>query len=67
MAFFFKYIRGNSVFIAALITQVIVIFGWYLDWMSYLWLNAFGCGLVILIAFILESFDRMHGNTEVKA
>ena len=60
LAFFFKFIRGNAVFIAAIITQVIVILGWYFDWMSYLWLNAFGCGLVILIAFIIELFDRMH-------
>lgn len=60
LAFFFRFIRGNAVFIAALITQLIVILGWYYDWMSYLWLNAFGCSLVIVIAFIIEIFDRMH-------
>ena len=60
LAFFFRYIRGNAVFIAAILTQIIVIVGWYFDWMSYLWLNAFGCALVIVIAFLLEFFDRMH-------
>ena len=60
LAFFFRFIRGNAVFIAAIITQVIVIMGWYFDWMSYLWLNAFGCALVMIIAFLLELFDRMH-------
>ncbi|SFW25519.1 sodium:solute symporter [Cellulophaga fucicola] len=59
LAFFFKYVKGNAVFVAAIITQVIVIVGWWLDWMSYLWLNAFGCLLVIAIALLLESFDRM--------
>ncbi len=59
LAFFFKFIRGNSVFIAAIFTQIIVIIGWYYDWMSYLWLNAFGCALVMLLAFIFEGFDRI--------
>ncbi|MDO6490919.1 MAG: sodium:solute symporter [Cellulophaga sp.] len=59
LAFFFKYVKGNAVFVAAIITQVIVIIGWWLDWMSYLWLNAFGCALVVSIAMLLEGFDRM--------
>ena len=66
LAFFFRYIRGNAVFIAALITQIVVIFGWYFDWMSYLWLNAFGCALVIALAFMVEIFDRMHGHPSLK-
>ncbi|MGB5818905.1 MAG: sodium:solute symporter [Saonia sp.] len=66
LAFFFKFVKGNAVFLAAIITQVIVIFGWYYDWMSYLWLNAFGCILVITLACILESFDRLLGNPPIK-
>ncbi|WP_246277527.1 sodium:solute symporter [Winogradskyella ursingii] len=54
LAFFFKYIKGNAVFVGALITQAIVIIGWWFDWMPYLWLNLFGCVLVILIANVLE-------------
>ncbi|MFL0354602.1 sodium:solute symporter [Xanthomarina sp. GH4-25] len=57
LAFFFKYVRGNAVFVAALITQAIVIIGWWLDWMPYLWLNLFGCALVIAIAFILQKIN----------
>ena len=66
LAFFFRFIKGNAVFIAAIITQVIVIFGWYYDWMSYLWLNAFGCGLVIILAFLFELFDRLQGSKAIK-
>ncbi len=65
IAFFFKFIKGNAVFIAAIVTQVIVIIGWYQDWMSYLWLNAFGCGLVILLAFLLEGLDRTLRNPPI--
>ena len=57
LAFFFKYVRGNAVFIAALITQAIVITGWWFDWMPYLWLNLFGCILVMLLGFILQSLN----------
>ncbi|NNL00955.1 MAG: sodium:solute symporter [Eudoraea sp.] len=66
LAFFFQFVKGNAVFIAAIITQVVVILVWYLDWMSYLWLNAFGCALVILLAFVLESFDRLHKTPPIK-
>ena len=66
LAFFFKHVRGNAVFIAALLTQVIVIIGWSRDWMSYLWLNAFGCALVIFFALLLEGFDRLLGKPPIK-
>lgn len=63
LAFFFKYIKGNAVFTGALITQAIVIIGWWLDWMPYLWLNLFGCVLVILIAHMLQV---LNNTKEVK-
>ena len=67
IAFFFKFIKGNAVFVAALITQCIVIIGWSYDWMSYLWFNAFGCCLIIVLATILEGFDRLLKNPPIEA
>ena len=58
LAFFIKYVKSNAVFIAALITQVIVIVGWYYDWMPYLWLNLFGCALVMGLAILLQLFSK---------
>jgi Na+/proline symporter len=66
LAFFFRFVKGNAVFIAAIITQLAIILVWYLDWMSYLWLNAFGCVLVIMLAIVLESFDRLHKTPPIK-
>ena len=66
LAFFFKFVKGNAVFVAAIVTQIIVIIGWYLDWMSYLWLNAFGCVLVILLAIITQLFDNFLGNSPIE-
>ncbi|WP_019038135.1 sodium:solute symporter [Psychroflexus tropicus] len=58
LAFFIKYVRSHAVFVAAIITQAIVIFGYFQDWMPYLWLNLFGCGLVIGIAILLQVFIK---------
>lgn len=60
LAFFIKYVRSNAVFIAALITQGIVLIGYFSDWMPYLWLNLFGCALVMLIATAIETFFRLN-------
>ncbi|WP_053977276.1 sodium:solute symporter [Mangrovimonas xylaniphaga] len=60
LAFFFKYVKGHAVFIAALITQGIVIIGWWYEWMPYLWLNLFGCILVILIAFFIQNTRNIN-------
>lgn len=54
LAFFIKFVKGNAVFIAAIITQFIIIGVWYIDILPYLWLNALGCGLVMLIAILLQ-------------
>ncbi|MGI0106274.1 sodium:solute symporter [Salinimicrobium sp. WS361] len=56
LAFFIKYVKGTAVFIAALITQVIIIRLYFLEVMPYLWLNLAGCFLVIYLAVILQVF-----------
>jgi SSS family transporter len=60
LAFFFKQIKANAVFIAALITQVLVIGLFFLDEyeiinLPFLWLNFVGCVIVMAIAFIIQA------------
>ncbi len=55
LAFFIKYVQSNAVFIAALITQTIIVLLWFFDIMPFLWLNLVGCVLVMLIAFLLQT------------
>ncbi len=68
IAFFLKFVKGNAVFFAAVVTQIIIcIIYYYLihiypsgqEKLGYLWLNFFGAALVIIISFIFEAFDRM--------
>lgn len=64
LAFFIKFVRSKAVFIAALITQIIVIYFWYIDLMPYLWLNLVGCALVMGIAILLQAL--LPKNTDSK-
>ncbi|RED48232.1 sodium:solute symporter [Seonamhaeicola aphaedonensis] len=60
LAFFFKFIKSNAVFVSALITQVIIIGLYFLNEFEYinlpfLWLNFVGCAIVIIIAIIIQT------------
>lgn len=56
LAFFIKFVKGNAVFIAAILTQILIIIVFYLDWLPYLWLNLLGCILVMTLAVIIQPF-----------
>ena len=56
IALFFKKLKSNSVFFGAIITQLIIIYAWFFDWMPFLWLNVFGCFTVIFISNLINRF-----------
>ena len=63
VAFFVKFVKGKAVFIAALITEVLVITVFFLDYhgifpIAYLWLNLIGCTLVVLISMLIQSLQK---------
>jgi len=55
LAFFIKHVNSNAVFIAAIITQALIILIYKLEILPYLWLNLIGCALVMALALILQS------------
>lgn len=57
-AFYFKSIRGSSTFYAALITEAVVIGLFYFTSIAFLWYNVIGCLLVMLIAWIINLFNK---------
>lgn len=63
LAFFFSYVKSRAVFIAAISTQGIIVYIWWIDLMPYLWLNVVGAILVIAIAFIFQvvSLEKNKG------
>ncbi|HEY4196822.1 MAG TPA: sodium:solute symporter [Mucilaginibacter sp.] len=54
VAFYLKRIRGSSVFIAAIITELTICVMGYYKVIAYLWLNAIGCILLIIIAGLIN-------------
>lgn len=54
VAFYLKKIGGNAVFIAAIITELLIIILGNYELVAYLWLNAIGCILVIIIAVMIN-------------
>ena len=69
LAFFFKKIKGNQVFVSAVITQIFILLFYYFaifkleqageqPMVSYLWLNFIGCTMVIYIS-LLSSLKRL--------
>lgn len=56
VAFWMKNIRGNAVFISAVIAQVLVIIIYMSDIVSFLWLNVIGAVLVIMFGLLLQAF-----------
>ena len=54
IAIFIKKIGSNPVFFAAIISELIVMSLYYLDFFGYLWLNVIGTFLTISISFIIQ-------------
>ena len=55
VAFWIKKIKGNAVFIAALISQVLVVFIFWMDIISFLWLNVIGAVFVLILSVLLQA------------
>ncbi|MBA3272715.1 MAG: sodium:solute symporter, partial [Chthoniobacterales bacterium] len=53
-AFFLKFVRGSAVFVAALISQTIVLILFYTTSIGYLWYNVIGCAAVCAISTVLQ-------------
>ncbi len=56
VGFYFKRVGANAVLIAGVITQVLIIFIWWQDWVPYLTLNMIGAVGVIVIASLFQIF-----------
>lgn len=58
IAIFNKSIKENAIFIAAIISEIIVLIAFYSDWVSFLWLNVIGALMVVFIAFIIQQIIK---------
>jgi Na+(H+)/acetate symporter ActP len=56
IGFYINYIKGKAVFIGACISQLAIFYIFYLDVVSYLWLNVIGAGMTIVLSLFLQRF-----------
>ncbi|MXN92456.1 sodium:solute symporter [Flavobacterium sp. Sd200] len=54
VAFYIKYIKAEAIFWGALICQIAVIYIWYIEAVSFLWLNVIGASLAIVLSYLLQ-------------
>ncbi len=54
VAFWIKQVKANAVFIAAVISELLIILIYKLDVISFLWLNVIGALLVIILSLLLQ-------------
>jgi solute:Na+ symporter, SSS family len=55
VAFYIKHIRGTAVFIAAIISEVIVFYCYLYTDVAFLLFNLIGCAAVIIISFCIQA------------
>ena len=53
-AIFIKKIKGQAIFYAAIISEILIIGLFYLGLFGYLWLNVIGTALTLLLGYILQ-------------
>lgn len=60
VAFYCKRIGGTAVFWAAIVAEILVIIVFISNIVSFLWLNAIGCLLVIVLAWMIQLLQPSH-------
>ncbi|MDP2162555.1 MAG: sodium:solute symporter, partial [Flavobacterium sp.] len=71
VAFFFKFIKGNAIFYAGVISQIIIFIIYYnyihiypsgKELLGYLWLNAIGAALTLSLSALIQLFNTTKTN-----
>jgi len=55
VAFFVKRVRATPVFVAALLSEALVIAAWWTTSIGFLWFNVIGCALVLGLSLGLDA------------
>jgi SSS family solute:Na+ symporter len=54
VAFYLKFIRAKAIFSAAVISQLLIFYIFWMDLVSFLWLNFIGAVLTILLSWLFQ-------------
>jgi SSS family transporter len=63
VGFYIKYIKSTAIFYGAVISQCLIFYIYYLDVISFLWLNFIGATLTITVALIIQIIQSNKKNS----
>ena len=58
VAIFIKSVKSKAIFISAIISELIILFIFYNDWVSFLWLNFIGGILTVANSLIIQQITK---------
>lgn len=56
VGFYINYVKGKAIFVGASISQLIIFYIYYIDVVSFLWLNFIGALMTILFSILIQYF-----------
>lgn len=67
VGFYIKYVKARAIFWSAVISQLTIFYIYYLDIVSFLWLNFIGAMLTIILALLVQFLFKEKETTEIIA
>ena len=65
VGFYIKYVKANAIFWGASCSQLLIFYIYYLDVVSFLWLNFIGAMLTIVLSLLVQAVSKKEIVREV--
>jgi len=63
IAIFIDYVKGKAVFWAAILSETLILILFFMDVVSYLWLNVIGALLTVIFGILIQKLSKPERNT----
>ena len=63
IAIFIDYVKGKAVFWAAILSETLILILFFMDAVSYLWLNVIGTLLTVIFGILIQKLSKPERNT----
>ncbi len=67
VGFYIKYVKAQSIFWSAVVSQLTIFYIYYLDVVSFLWLNFIGALLTVILSILSQFFLGKTKSSEIEA
>jgi len=67
VGFYIKYVKAQAIFWSAVVSQLAIFYIYYLDVVSFLWLNFIGALLTVILSILSQFFLGKTKSSEIEA